>query len=117
MKERDAKHKKRQKSQYDYAISDLNTVIQINPKAVSAYNIKGMAHLRKGHYQKAISDFTEAIKTNSQHAEIYYNRGVAHFLKKDYEKAWDDINETQSLGHTVNPEFLQKLREASGRQK
>jgi len=39
-----------------------------------------------------------------------------HFRQRDYEKAWADVKECQRLGLEVPPEFLAKLRKASGRE-
>ena len=70
-----------------------------------------------GDYDQAISDFTKAIDIDPSYANAYNNRGISYFFRKEYEKAWDDVHKAQSLGHQVHPEFLNELREASGREK
>ncbi|MFZ3090716.1 MAG: tetratricopeptide repeat protein [Nitrospirota bacterium] len=50
-------------------------------------------------------------------ADAYYNRGVAYYLKQEYDRAWEDVYKAQGLGYKVHPEFLNDLRNASGRQR
>ena len=83
----------------------------------AAYYNQGVIYSNKGQYDKAIADNTKAVELNPRYAEAYHNRGVAYFLKKDYEKAWDDVHKAQNLGYKVHPEFLEELRQASGREK
>ena len=83
---------------------------------VALFN-QGETFFHEGQYDQAIAYFNKTIEINPRYADAYHNRGVAYFSKREYEKAWDDVHKTESLGSRVNPEFLQALREASGRQK
>ncbi len=67
--------------------------------------------------RNCVIDFSKAIVINPRFAEAYNNRAVSYFFKKEYEKAWDDVHKIQNLGLQVHPEFLNTLREASGREK
>ena len=57
---------------------------------------------------------TKAIEPNPQQAMAYYNRAVAQYFRRDYDKAWADVMQCERLGGEVAPEFLAKLRKASG---
>jgi tetratricopeptide (TPR) repeat protein len=105
------------KGQYDQAISDFNTAIEINPKDALAYGLRGLAYREKGQYDQAISDYTTALEINPRDDGAYYNRGVAYYSKQEYNKSWDDIKKAQDLGYKIPPEFLDKLRRALGREK
>ena len=50
------------KGQYDQAISDFTSAIEINPEYAEAYYNRGVVHAQgKGQYDQAISDFTNAL--------------------------------------------------------
>jgi tetratricopeptide (TPR) repeat protein len=83
------------KGMYDQAISELNSVIKVNPNLQEAYRLRGWAYYKKGkqkvdnmsclemadflekenEFKKAILDFTQAIKLNHGDAEAYCGRG------------------------------------------
>ena len=105
------------KGDYDQAISDSNKAIELNPKLAMAYNNRGLAHLNKDEHDRAISDCNKALKVNPRDAMAYNIRAVAYFFKREFDRAWDDVYKAQNLGHPVRPEFLEALREASGRER
>jgi tetratricopeptide (TPR) repeat protein len=104
------------KGQFDQAIADFNMVLKIDPKSVSAYYNRGVAYGGKGQNDQAIADFNRVLKINPKSAGSYYNRAIAYYLKKEYDKSWKDIKQAQDLGHNIPSEFLENLRNASGRQ-
>jgi len=83
-------------------------------KAEAFYN-RGIIYVKQGNFIQAISDYTQAIAINPNYAEAYLNRGLAYYLAKEYDKAWLDEHEVERLGYAVHPEFLNALKEASGR--
>ena len=104
------------KGQHDKAIADYDKAIEINPKYATAYNNRGFAYYIKGQYDKAIADCTKVIEIDPKYATAYKNRATAYFHEREYEKAWDDVYRAQDLGYNVSPEFIEALRQASGRQ-
>ena len=64
----------------------------------------------------AISDYTMAIELNPKYSKAYINLADIYYMKKNYDKAWENVHNAENLGHQVPPEFLEKLREASGRE-
>ena len=46
--------------EYDWAIEDYNTVIDMKPDGVEAYIHRGLAYHHKGEYDRATEDFTKA---------------------------------------------------------
>jgi tetratricopeptide (TPR) repeat protein len=105
------------KGQYDQAISDSNRAIDLNPKLAMAYNNRGLAYLNKGRHDRAISDCNRALKVNPRDATAYNIRAVSYFFKREFDKSWDDVHKALNLGYPVRPEFLEALREASGRER
>ena len=65
------------RGEYDWAIEDYNTVIDMNPDNVEVYIHRGLAYHHKGEYDRAIEDFTKAIELKPNCAGAYYDRGVA----------------------------------------
>jgi tetratricopeptide (TPR) repeat protein len=106
-----------QKDQFDRAMTAYNKAIELDPKQAQFYNNRGGAYRELNHYDEAIADFNRALELNPNYANAYYNRAVAFYQKKAFDRAWDDVKKTQSLGGNINPEFLEGLRKASGREK
>ncbi len=53
-----------EKGQYDKAISDCSTAIEINPRYAEAYLNQERIYAVKGHYDRAIADYNKAIEIN-----------------------------------------------------
>lgn len=93
-------------------ISDLG----ILNNSVQSYYERGLQYYHTGDYNQAIADFTRAIEIDPNFADAYHRRGEMYFSKKDYDKSWEDIHKAQSLGNAIPRDFLNKLKEASGRE-
>jgi len=115
---------------HDMAIAQFNKAIEINPQFAEAYYSRGIAYLSMGNRYQAISDFTKVIEINPNIAEAYYHRAVAYVIENNsygqvwknvnptedyYDQALKDVNKAESLGYKVNPDFLNRLRKASGK--
>ena len=64
--------------QYDRAIADYTTAIQLNPDYAEAYNDRGFAYYLKGDAERAIADYTRAIELRPNYPKAYNSRGVAY---------------------------------------
>ncbi len=62
--------------QYQKAIDDFTTAIELNPHYAEAYNHRGLTFDRLQAYQKAIDDFTTAIELNPHYAEAHHNIAI-----------------------------------------
>jgi len=71
------------KKDYDGAIADYNTALQLKPDYAEAYNDRGFAYYLKGDFERAISDYTRAIKLRPNYPKAYNSRGVA-FMQGGY---------------------------------
>ena len=63
----------RSRGEYDWAIEDYSTVIDMNPDNVEAYIHRGMAYRHKGDYDHAIIDFNKAMELKPNDADAYSN--------------------------------------------
>ena len=82
------------KGDFDKAIKDFTTAIEIKPDFFGAYNNRGNAYSRKGDFDKAIQDLTTAIEIKPDYAEAYYNRGIDYVEKHDFDTAIQDFTTT-----------------------
>jgi len=64
--------------QYDRAIADYTTAIQLKPDYAEAYNDRGFAYYLKGEAERAIADYTRAIELRPDYPQAYNSRGVAY---------------------------------------
>jgi Tfp pilus assembly protein PilF len=70
----------------DSAISESTLAIQLNPKLVAAYELRGSVYLTKKLWDKAERDFTAAYKINPD-AAYKYKLAEIHYLQRDYDDA------------------------------
>ena len=64
--------------EYDRAIADYTTAIQLKPDYAEAYNDRGFAYYLKGDAERAIADYTRAIALRPNYPKAYNSRGVAY---------------------------------------
>ena len=64
--------------EYDRAIADYTTAIQLKPDYAEAYNDRGFAYYLKGDAERAIADYTRAIELRPDYAWAYNSRGVVY---------------------------------------
>jgi tetratricopeptide (TPR) repeat protein len=56
------------KQQYDRAIADYDTALQLDPAQADAFNYRGEVWRRKGDRPRALADFGAAIRLNPEHS-------------------------------------------------
>ncbi|MBU1112252.1 MAG: tetratricopeptide repeat protein [Candidatus Omnitrophica bacterium] len=103
------------KREFTRAISDYNQALNINQNLAEPHHNLGFIYAGKGDFTQAIVEYNRAINLNPNVPHAYFNRAVAYYHKGDYTQAWEDVQKAEHLGWQVNPEFLQELRRASGR--
>jgi tetratricopeptide (TPR) repeat protein len=97
------------------AIADFTMAIANNPKDAEAYNNRGHAYYNQGNMPQAIFDYTRAIDMNAFYTKAYNNRELAYFKLEKYDKAWADVHTVKEIGGTPDPDFIETLKKASGR--
>lgn len=86
------------RGEYEKAIADCESAIQINPKADTAYSQLGDIYLSQGKdYEKAKESFAHAITLNADMPKYYLERGYAYSKLKQYRKAIEDFSVTIAL--------------------
>jgi tetratricopeptide (TPR) repeat protein len=102
--------------QLDQAIVNFNKALEIKPMDMDSLVKRGHSYRQKGQFDLAIADYTKALANAPGGVEAYVGRAKAYFGKKEYDKAWEEVRKVRSLGYEVEPDFIQALRKASGRQ-
>jgi tetratricopeptide (TPR) repeat protein len=86
-----------QKDDYDRAIADFTTALQLDSDKAGTYNLRGVAYENKGDFDSAIADFDKAIRMDPRLRNAHYNRGLAFSGKGDEVRARADFNEEKQL--------------------
>ena len=97
--------------QYDYAITALGQVIELQPKLPEAYVNIGFAYLGLEQWDNAIMAFTKASDLKPDQANAYYGLALALEGNEEYEAA---LGAMRSYIHLSTPQdpFLAKARSA-----
>jgi TonB family protein len=82
---------------YNRAIADFNTLIQIDPNRADSYHHRGAAYGLKGDFNRAIADFDRTIELDPRLKGAHYNRGLAYELKGDKARARADFDKEDQL--------------------
>ena len=101
---------------YTAAVKDCSKAIKIDPSVVAAYHNRAIAYLHLREYGRAIKDCSKAIALDLALTDAYNNRAVAYYRKRNFKKAWSDVHKVTQSGGTVDPQFLEQLKKASGRE-
>ncbi|MFL5329678.1 MAG: tetratricopeptide repeat protein [Gemmataceae bacterium] len=97
----------REKKEWDKALADLGTYLQLRPNDATGFNDRGIVWNEKKEYDKALSDYDESIRLRPR-AIAYFNRGSVWRNKNEYDKAIKDYDEAIRLEPTYAPSYLQR---------
>lgn len=102
---------------FDLAVLDFNKVIKKFPNSFEFYVDRGACYADKGDVGKAISDYSRVIELNPNYADAYNVRAMQYYKIQEYEKSWKDAQKAEALGYKFDPDFIEALKKASGRDK
>ena len=85
------------KGDFDKAIKDFTTAIELKPDFFVAYNNRGAAYGEKHDFDKAIQDFSTTIEIKPDYATAYNNRGNAYSRKGDFDTAIQNYDKAIEL--------------------
>ena len=69
------------KGQYQEAINDCNTLLEIDQRNVGAYYTRGCAYEKLGEIDKGIEDFTVVLELDPNHVNAAFARGACQNRK------------------------------------
>ncbi len=79
------------------AITDMNQLIQLQPKNVAAFYNRGEFYIQSGDPQRAILDLNQAIALQPDYADAIQTRGLAKQSLKDFDGATVDFKKAETL--------------------
>jgi tetratricopeptide (TPR) repeat protein len=90
---------------YDNAISELEAILEKNPKDSNALYLMGMAYLKKKDWVAAIAPFLQVIELSPNFAAAHYHLGVCYQQHDEPEKALECYRKSAELdpGNPDNP--------------
>jgi tetratricopeptide (TPR) repeat protein len=84
-------------NEYQRAIEDCNSALQLNPEYAWAYVNRGYVFRRLREYELAIEDFNRALELNPVDTWAYASRSLAYSELSEYQRAIDDCNRALEL--------------------
>lgn len=100
------------KGEYALAVNDYSRAIELNPKEVSVYLNRGLAHYNQKNYDLAAADYDKAIELNPGDSMLYFNRGNSFEKMGNLQKAVGDYRKAFELdaGNEAAKLSLQRLQ-------
>ena len=89
------------KSDFDHAIADYDSAIELAPDDAQAFGGRAFAYVGKEQYERAIEDYDQAVILDRNFALAFYLRGMAKLALCDAEGGEIDINTARSLDPDV----------------
>ena len=77
---------------YPEAIGLFNKAIEMDPKSITPYVLRGNAFIQMKDFNKAMANFNQAIAAMPNEGVVYFHRGRTYFVMKQNDKAMADLN-------------------------
>ena len=104
----------RQIKNFDCAIEDYTSAIDLDLDYAPAYVGRGRAYSKKECYARAIEDFNSATELDPDDASAYVHRGLAYRYKGYYDRASEDFRRAIELGNDNARELLKETQARRG---
>ena len=96
------------KGDFDKAIKDFTTAIELKPDFFGAYNNRGVAYREKRDFDKAIQNYDKAIEIKPRLAEAYITAAVSLYgEKRDFDTAIQNYDKAIEL----KPDFAEAYQQ------
>ena len=87
------------------AIEHLNEAIDLSPRSVDLYNLRGIAYSKLGDADRADADFKKVTELMPRAAEAHMNRGVDFMRQGDFDRAIDALKYATSINPKLATAF------------
>ena len=77
--------------QYEQALANLNTALDVDPEDVDALLARGRTHVALGNVGAAIRTFDEVIALDIENVDAYYERGLVFISEENWDDAIGDF--------------------------
>ncbi len=93
-------------SEYDKAIKDFTSAIEIEPRDTRVYTNRGLTYRMLKQYDKSLKDFEKSLELNPLWPDTFYGRSLTFYDLGDIQHAIEDCDKAISL----KPDFKQAAR-------
>jgi len=85
--------------EYEQAIADFSSSIELNDTAASAYHSRAMANYELRDYAAAATDFLKTLEFSEGNAALYFNLGMSYFRLNEKEKSCPYFHKSCTMGN------------------
>jgi len=93
-------------SDYNKAINDFTTAIQMSPKDTRVYTNRGLTYRMLKKYDESLKDFNKSLELNPLWPDTFYGRSLTYYDLGDIKHALEDCDKAIS----IKPDFKQAVR-------
>jgi len=93
-------------SEYNKAINDFTTAIQMAPKDTRVYTNRGLTYRMLKKYDESLKDFNKSLELNPLWPDTFYGRSLTYYDLGDIRHALEDCDKAIS----IKPDFKQAVR-------
>ena len=93
-------------SEYDKAINDFTTAIQMAPRDTRVYTNRGLTYRMLKKYDESLKDFNKSLELNPLWPDTFYGRSLTYYDLGDIKHAIEDCDKAIS----IKPDFKQAVR-------
>ena len=92
--------------EYDQALSDLSSAIDMNDTVAGAYHSRAMVNYELHDYAAAVNDFLKALDYSQGNSALYFNLGMSYYRLNEKDNACPYFHKACTMGITMPAEWL-----------
>jgi len=85
--------------EYDQALSDFSSALDLNDTLASAYHSRAMANYELKDYSAAVNDFLKALNNSQGNSALYFNLGMSYYRLNEKSKACPYFHKACTMGN------------------
>jgi tetratricopeptide (TPR) repeat protein/tellurite resistance protein len=97
-----------QSGNFDVALLDFSSAIQLKPDYTDAYQNRGMCFFSLKNFDEAIKEFDKVLGLNPNNFQVLHFRGIAHSRRGEYALAVADLTKAAELDDSNTDVFFQR---------
>jgi tetratricopeptide (TPR) repeat protein len=85
--------------EYDQALADLTSSIEMNDTVASAYHSRAMVNYEMHDYSSAVADFLKTLELSEGNSALFFNLGMSYYRLNEKEKSCPYFHKACTLGN------------------